>query len=138
AGGGMREAWAEYKGLTPVAPSSELARNRQRRQELAAITLRAQLGRELVGNVPGKNDGAFGLIGEQPTFLDHRNGGPRHALADLERARDFANVVDDRLVEAEIVDEGRGARGRAGPGAGRAALLEVAGPREHPSVREHR
>src|SRR5262249_20927437 len=52
--------------LTPVAPSSKLARNRQRRYQLAAIALRAQLGRELVGDVPGENDGALGLVGEQP------------------------------------------------------------------------
>src|SRR5499427_10477480 len=82
---------AQYKGLAPVTPSSKLARNRQRRQQLAAIALRAQLGRELVGDVPGENDGALGLVGEQPTFLDHRNGRPRHALADLERARDLAD-----------------------------------------------
>src|SRR5215470_11101311 len=127
----------QYKGLPPLAPSSKLARNRQRCQELAAITLRAQLGRELVGNVPGKNDGAFGLIGEQPTFLDHRNGRPWHALADLERAGDLANVVDHRLVEAEIVDEGGGARGRADPADARAPLLEVADHREQPKLREH-
>src|SRR5262249_5450017 len=137
AGGGMREAWAEYKGLTAVAPSSKLARNRQRCQELASIALRAQLGRELVGNVPGKNDGALGLIGEQPTFLHHRNGRPRHALADLERARDLANVVDDRLVEAEIVAEGGGAGGAADPADARAPLLEVADQREQPKLREH-
>src|SRR5215813_7350228 len=113
----------QYKGLTRVAPASKLARNRQRRQQLAAIALRAQLGRELVGDVPGENDGALGLIGEQPTFLDHRNRRPRHALADLERARDLADVVDDRLVEAEIVDEGRGARGRADPADARARSL---------------
>src|SRR5262249_59932085 len=107
AGGGIPQPSAKYKGPPPFAPSSKLARNRQRRQELAAIALRAQLGRKLVGDVPGEDDRAIGLVGEQPTFLDHGNGRPRHALADLERARDLADVVDDRLVEAEIVDEGR-------------------------------
>src|SRR5262245_13663434 len=92
---------------------SELVRDRQRGEELAAVARGAQRGRELVGDMPGKDDGAVGLIGKQAAFLDHRNRRPRHALADLERARDLADVVDDGLVEAEIVDQGRGARGRA-------------------------
>src|SRR6516225_1790981 len=128
----------QYKGLPPLASSSKLARNRQWRQELTAIALRAQLGRELVGDVPGEDDRAIGLVGEQPTFLDHGNGRPRHALADLERARDLADVVDDRLVEAEIVDEGGGARGCADAADARAPLLEVANHREEPKLRKHR
>src|SRR5215470_12814399 len=127
----------QYKGLPPLASSSKLARNRQWRQELAAIALRAQLGRELLGDVPGKDDRALRLVGEQPTFLDHRNGRPRHALADLERARDLADVVDDRLVEAEIIDEGGGARGRADAADARASLLEIANHREEPKLRQH-
>src|SRR6516225_9106286 len=105
-----RRAGIAAVGLVPATFTQrlqKLARNRQWRQELTAIALRAQLGRELVGDVPGEDDRAIGLVGEQPTFLDHGDGRPRHALADLERARDLADVVDDRLVEAEIVDEGR-------------------------------
>src|SRR5271166_89748 len=69
---------------------SNLARDRQRRDELAPKPLGAQLGRELVGDMPGKNDGAVGLVVEQVAFLDHRDGGTRYRLADLERARHLA------------------------------------------------
>ena len=47
-----------------LSRGSQLVGDRQRRDELSAITLGAQLGRELVGDVPGENDGAVGLIGK--------------------------------------------------------------------------
>src|SRR5262249_49596262 len=87
--------------------------------------------------MPGKYDGAVRLIGEQPALLDDRDGGSRHAFADLERARDLADIVDDRLVEAEIVDEGRGARRRADAADAAALLLEVVDHAEQAELRQH-
>ena len=104
----------------------KLARHRQRRDQLAAETLGAQLGRELVGDVPGEDDGAVGLVREHPALLDHRDRGAGHAFADLQRALDLADIVDDRLVEPDIVDQRRGARRRADAADARALLLDVA------------
>src|SRR3954449_9424565 len=86
-------------------PPSQFARYRQGRYQLPAVALGAQLRRQLIRDVPGEDDGAVRLVGEQTAFLDHRDRRPRHALADLERARDLADIVDDSLVEPEIIDE---------------------------------
>src|SRR3954447_26891874 len=92
---------------------SQFARNRQGRYQLAAVALGAQLRRQLVRDVPGEDDDAIRLVGEEAALLDHRDRRPGHAFADLERARDLADIIDNPLVEPEIVDESRGARGRA-------------------------
>src|SRR4051812_20007995 len=78
----------------PCRPSpSQLARNRQGRYQLAAVALGAQLRRQLIRDVPGEDDGAIRLVGEQTALLDHRDRRPGHAFADLERARDLADIV---------------------------------------------
>jgi len=81
----------------------------QRRDHFAAEALGLELGRQFVGDVPGEDDRAIGLVGEQPALLDHRDQGPRHAFADLQGPVDLADIVDDRLVEPYIVHQRRGA-----------------------------
>ena len=54
---------------------------------------------------------------------------PRHAFADFQRALDLADIVDDRLVEADIVDQRRGARRRADAADAAALFLDVADQR---------
>src|SRR4051795_12921271 len=88
---GIRRVIAQPSGLFkgPIPRPSQLTRYRQGRYQLPAVALGAQLRRQLIRNVPGEDDGAVRLVGEQTAFLDHRDRRPRHALADLERARDL-------------------------------------------------
>src|SRR5262245_48970088 len=83
--------------------SRQHPRYRQRRDQHAAIALCPQLGGKLVGDVPREDDGAFRLVLEHPALLHHGDERAGHALADLERAFDLADVVDDGLVEPDIV-----------------------------------
>ena len=46
-------------------------------------------------------------------LFDHRDERARHVFADFERALDFADVIYDALVEADIIDERRRPRRRA-------------------------
>src|SRR5262245_20501422 len=52
---------------------SQLPRHRQRRHELPAIALLPELGRKLLGNMPGEDDCAIGLVSEQPRLVHNRN-----------------------------------------------------------------
>src|SRR3954471_2336708 len=116
----------ELVSPTGPAPPSQFARYRQGRYQLPAVALGAQLRRQLIRDVPGEDDGGVRLVGEQAALLDHRDRCPGHAFADLERARNLADIVNNPLVEPDIVDEGRGARGRADPADACARLLELA------------
>ena len=59
-------------------------RDGQRRHQHALVALGPQFGGQLVGDVPGENNGAIRLIDEHPALLDHRDEGAGHALADLQ------------------------------------------------------
>src|SRR5262249_2980921 len=115
----------------------QLPRHRQRRHELPAEALLPELGRELFRNMPGEDDGAVGLVGEQPRFVHDRNERAGHVHADLQRARDLADIIDDGLVEPDIVDERRGARRRADADDAAAFLLHVADERVEAQLGEH-
>src|SRR5437899_1370093 len=115
---GPTAAWARLIMLSRL----QGARNRQGRHQHALIALGAELRGELVSDVPGEDDGALRLIHEHPVLLHHRNERAGHALADFQRAFDLADVIDDGFVEADIVEQGRGAR-RSADADDAAALL---------------
>src|SRR4051812_5205519 len=68
---------AAQGSLLPLWHASQLARNRQGRDQLPAVALGAQLRRQLIRDVPGEDDGAVRLVGEQAALLDHRDRRPR-------------------------------------------------------------
>ena len=70
-------------------------------------------------------------------FVDDRDWRARHAFADLQRARDLADIVDDAVVEADIVEQRRGARRRADADDAGAFFLQIAQHREQAQLRQH-
>ena len=118
--------------LAAANRASKHPRHRQRRHQHALVALGAQLRRQFVGDVPGEDDGAVGLILEHPAFFDDGDQRARHAFADLQRALDLADIVDDRRVESDVIDQCRGARGRADAANSTALFLDVADQRMQP------
>ena len=76
-----------------------------RNDESAQIPEGAQLGGELVADVPREQQGVFRLIVEQLPLIEHWDQRAWYVLADLLRPRNLEHTVDDLLVQPHVIDQ---------------------------------
>src|ERR1700733_49300 len=104
----------------------QYAWRRYRYDDRALIAPSPYFWRQLVGDVPGEDNRALGLIGKHAVFLDNRDERPGHTLAELERAPDLAHIINDCLVESDIIHQSRRSRWRANADDASAFFLNIA------------
>src|SRR3954449_2971341 len=110
-------------------------RLRKRDEELASESLLPELGHQLIGDVPGEQEGMVRLVLEELALLEHGDQRSRDVLADLVRALDLQDTVEDPIVEPHVVDQRACARRGADAIDALAAALDRVQDREQTELR---
>ena len=66
---------------------------------------RGELRDQFIGDVPRKQERVFRLVREQPRFFPDVDDGSGDAFADLARALELQDAIEDAVIRAGIVDD---------------------------------
>src|SRR5436305_976550 len=92
-------------GKSVNVTAADDVRLRERNDEVAAEALRFELRHQLVGDMPGKEQRVVGILVEETRLVDDRNDRSGNVLADLERALDLDDAVEQSVVETDVIDQ---------------------------------